>query len=330
MAEVWGASLAEVASHSEAAPADPGAGQPNRRVPRSGRTADEQLPWLERHATGSAPMEPNARESPRTAPASVPEELKLTSREWWTPRRKVIAFNLGAAAAIAGFGTLSWDYGSQSFRFGQEGWFEKDTGSGGADKLGHAWAFYAVTNVYTRLFEHWGHEREKAAAYAALSSWTQGLLVEIGDGFSREHGFSYEDLLANTAGIALGYLRQRYPRVRETVDFRLEWVPTRQFRRGDRLDPFTDYSGQKYLLAWKLGNILGSESPFLQALEMHTGYYTRGFTSGDTGPERRFAYAGLGLNVSYLLEKTIRHRVWNLFDYVQVPYTYVPARHSFD
>lgn len=51
------------------------------------------------------------------------------------------------------------------------------------------------------------------------------------------------------------------------------FMPSSQFRNEKYGDPFTDYSGQKYLLAWKLGGIVDSNSWLPRLLEVHTGFY---------------------------------------------------------
>lgn len=265
------------------------------------------------------------------------EHLDLEPAEeyegFWTRRRKVLALNIGVPLASFGFGAFAWDYGSASFSFENEGWFGRDTGYGGADKIGHAWVGYALANLYTTIYTSWDFEPRQAALYGALSSLAHITLVEIGDGFSGDHGFSWEDQLFNTLGVGLAYLRQRNRYLHDAVDFRLEWIPSRQFLRGDRLDPFTDYSGHRYLLAFKLGGLLQTDDPVLRALEVHVGYYTRGYVSGDdeyfTG-RGRYGYIGLGLNVTYLLERFIGHNAWHVFDYLQAPYTYLPVRTRFD
>lgn len=293
--------------------------------------ADHACLRLDKELTINLAGHARHQQSPRAWHDAVLDEVEaLRSRlSDWPPQRKVAGLNIAAVGAIAGFGALSWDYGSASFNFRNEGWFGQETGYGGADKLGHAWSAYALASFYTALFERWGYELEQAALYGALSSWVQMAFIEVGDGFSRGHGFSWEDLLANTAGVGLGFLRQRFPLLRNTVDFRLEWLPSRTFIRGDRLDPFTDYSGQKYLLAIKPWALLPTDSDLLQMLEFHVGYYTRGYVSGDDrfiDGENRYVYTALGLNVTLLLQRFFDTRFYGIFDYVQVPFTYVPAR----
>ncbi|MDI6450259.1 DUF2279 domain-containing protein [Anaerobaca lacustris] len=287
-------------------------------------------PWPELWPNGApTPDAANGIEDSSSWPFTTDPEAD----SFWTRRRKVLALNVGGAAAILGFGSIAWKHGSSGFTFQDEGWFERDTKYGGADKLGHAWANYALAMLYSQLYASWDFEPREAALYGTLTSWAHTTLVEIGDGFSKDHGFSWEDLLFNTCGAALAYARQLSPSLAESVDFRLEWIPSRQFLRGDRLDPFTDYSGHKYLLALKLGGLLKSDDPMMRALEVHVGYYTRGYVSGDDRyfrRETRHGYVGLGLNVTYMLDRLTGQKAWNLFDYVQMPYTYLPAQHSFD
>jgi hypothetical protein len=133
----------------------------------------------------------------------------------------------------------------------------------------------------------------------------------------------------NTLGAGMAYLRHRIPAVRERVDFRWEWFPSPSVREGERFDILTDYSGQKFLLAFKLDGWLRTGNPLLKALEVQVGYYTRGYVSHDElhfDGQHRYGYVGIGLNVTYLLEKHTGHRAWGIFDYYQMPYTYLPAR----
>jgi hypothetical protein len=131
-------------------------------------------------------------------------------------------------------------------------------------------------------------------------------------------------------GIGMAYLRHRYPAVEKRVDFRLEWLPSAAFRHGEHSDLLTDYSGQRYLLAFKLGGLLQTEELFWRVLEVHVGYYTRGYISADDEARfhgrHRYGYAGIGLNMSYILEKLTGHHAAGIFDYVQVPYSYFMAR----
>lgn len=256
----------------------------------------------------------------------------LRSFNDWPREKKVVALNLTAVGAIAAVGSASWDYGSSSFHFQDEGWFDPDTKFGGADKLGHAYSAYALASAYNTIYRKWGYSDEEAVLGGALSSWSQMTLIEVGDGFSAEHGFSWEDEAMDTIGVGMAYLRHRFPAIKEVVDFRLEWYPSTAFRHGDRSDPFTDYSGQKYLLALKPDGVLRTNSPLLKSVEIHLGYYSRGYGEDRRyfSNENRYMYFGVGLNVTYLLEQLTGHRAGGLFDYVQVPGTYISSSSKLD
>ncbi len=266
-------------------------------------------------------------------------EVKLDLAERWYPgwphylpkEDKFKYFNLGLLGATALYGLLFWDYGTSSFRFGSEGWFGADTDYGGTDKVGHAWTTYLLCNVFNAIYRHWGYEPEEAALRGTLSGLGMVTVVEVGDGFSRAHGFSWEDQLANFVGAGMAYLRLRVPEVARVADFRMEWIPSPSLRYGRRSDWVTDYSGYKFLLAFKPEGIFDTGHPAMRLLEFHLGYYTRGFLSPDHhyfDEKRRVVYAGVGINVTSLLEMTVGTDAGRVFDYIQVPYTYLPVRKS--
>ena len=257
----------------------------------------------------------------------------LLSFNDWPREKKVIALNTATVGAITVIGVAGWDYGSHAFRTANEGWFDSDTPYGGADKLGHVFTCYALASVYNRIYKGWGYSENDAILMGAANSWLTMTVIEIGDGFSLSEGFSWQDEVMNTLGASMAYLRHRVPAVRERVDFRWEWFPSPSVRNGERFDVLTDYSGQKFLLAFKLDGWLRTGNPILKATEVQVGYYTRGYVSHDElhfDGQHRYGYVGIGLNVTYLLEKHTGHRAWGIFDYYQMPYTYLPARWECD
>ena len=271
-------------------------------------------------------------DSVRSAKNESPGASSWFSMSTWSRKQKVIALNATAMGVVAGLGVANWDYGKSSFRTNNEGWFDYDSKYGGADKLGHAFGAYSLTAVYKNIYEHWGYSEDEAVSGGALSSWSLMTLTEIGDGFSNSQGFSWEDEVMNTAGVAMAYLRYQFPGLKEKVDFRMEWFPSPSFRGGERDDPFTDYSGQKYLLAFKPDGFIKTGNPVLKALEVHLGYYTRGYTSDDLhyDGKHRSGYMSIGLNVTYLMEILTGHRASGIFDYIQVPYTYISTSGRYD
>ena len=249
----------------------------------------------------------------------------------WPKEKKLIALNLTAIGTIMAVGIAQWDQGSSSFDYHNEGWFDDNTKYGGADKLGHAFSAYALTDIYNGVYKKWGFSDEEAIWNGVFSSWLQMTLIEFGDGFSETYGFSWEDEVMNTLGVGISYLRNRYPTLKDKFDFRMEWRPSSAFRHGDQSEPFTDYSGQKYLLAFKPDGFLNTDNPLLKTIEIHFGYYTRGYDGEKYASSRhRSTYIGLGLNVTYLLEQLTGHRAGGIFNYYQVPYTYISSSSKLD
>ena len=249
----------------------------------------------------------------------------------------------GAAAAITATGIANWDWGSSSFRFNSEGWFGKDTANLGMDKLGHAYSAYVLSEFFADGIEQ-GHPRHRAYTGAILSMALM-TYIEVFDGFSEEHGFSHEDLIVDAAGAAFSVVRRSVPGLREKLDFRLLYVPSRSTWRAlscfpephcDRegaavRSPITDYVGQRYLLALKLSGFEPLKRTPLRLVELHGGYYARGFTSEEEErgePLRRRLFVGVGLNVGELLfpgrpRGGFGKAANSVLEYVQLPYTAV-------
>jgi hypothetical protein len=222
---------------------------------------------------------------------------------WNDWKEDVRATRWETAATVGGLavqGYSSWDWGSSSrFRSSSEGWFGPETASGGVDKLGHAMASYAMSNLLAEQLIRQGRSPERAALSAVLTTQAIMLYVEVFDGFAKPHGFSREDLVMNMLGSGLSYARTVHPSVRDLVDLRLELKPAEN--QGFR--PLS-ISGHKYLLAFKLAGVSGLNSTPLRYLELQAGYYARGFLKSerDAGfePTRR-VFWGVGLNLGELL-----------------------------
>ncbi|MCE1175502.1 MAG: YfiM family protein [Burkholderiales bacterium] len=226
-------------------------------------------------------------------------------------------------------GAYSWNWGSSGFHFNNENWFGKNTGSGGSDKLGHAFTSYALTNALAERLQDKGRSPERAAMSAGLMTTALMLYVEAFDGLSGDHGFSYEDVIMNTLGTGFAYLRQTNPRLKSLVDYRMEYKPSGY--KGFR--PLSDYEGQKYLLALKFSGIKSLRDTPLKYFELQSGYYSRGFSKqarADGQTRTQQGFVGVGINLSELLFGTYdrdenKYKKWGrfAFEHVQVPYTYV-------
>jgi hypothetical protein len=262
--------------------------------------------------------EPKAGEQPDDAPLESERHVR---------ERKALIMNSAVAGAVAVYGLRFWDYGGVKFQTTNEGWFGRNTAYGGADKLGHLYSTYLATLGFANIYEHWGYDRRDADLYGVMSAMGMFTLIEVGDGFSR-NGFSFEDLIVDSAGAAFAFLRRRHPRVGEFLDLRVEYWPSRLVTDGGRKDIATDYSGFKYVAALKLEGFRALENTPLAYTEILVGYYTRGY--GPSAAEfyddtSRTLFVGIGLNMSRVLRKAGWKKAAKVFNFYQAPYTYLES-----
>lgn len=246
---------------------------------------------------------------------------------WWSSlpkEKKMLYTNVGAASFIALYGLIDWDYGSGGLHTADEGWFEKDAKYGGADKLGHFWSTYVLSDALTGLYTSYGYDESKANTYGAISAWAVQAFMELGDATSETQGFSYEDLIMNTIGSLTSVLMQNYPELDRKIDFRMEY----EFNVTIN-GLFDDYSNQYYAMVLKLDGFDALENTWLKWVELHGGYYSRGYDTEEVDRERSF-YAGITFNFSRLLNDYGHHKTAKVLEYLQVPYTVPKVSSSLD
>lgn len=234
----------------------------------------------------------------------------------------------GIAGGITYLGAREWNWGSSSFNSNAEGWFGMDTGSGGMDKLGHMYSSYLIAEAIGNGLSR-RNETDFAATYSAL--WSSGLMlyVELFDGFSADHGFAYEDVIFNASGIALSYLRTRHPELKDLVDYRIDYRPSKGMKG---FHPITDYSGMRYLLAVKAAGVPALRDTPLKYLELNLGYMARGFKEEDApyfAERETELFIGIGINLDQLLFKPFARQLGSVGKYASTLSHYYQPRDSY-
>ncbi len=235
----------------------------------------------------------------------------------------------GVFGATVAMGFKDWDWGSSTFHFSDEGFFGKDTKNGGMDKLGHAWSAALISDFFVdRIRENAGDPSGAAITGAALSMGVM-TVIEVMDGFAGDHGFSPQDIVFDILGAGFSFIRNTYPWLKNKLDFRMEYVPS---GNHGNYSPWSDYSGQKYLLALKLAGFESLADTPARFFEFQLGYYARGFTRKEKNkgiPKQRQVYVAIGINLQELLfgrytpqEPMLKTYGRRVFEYVEVPYTY--------
>jgi len=241
--------------------------------------------------------------------SDCPDELALTERN--LAIRKV---NLVGIGVVTVWGVAKWDYFSRSMHAQSEGWFQNDTDSGGADKVGHLYTSYVTAHGLSAIYEYACFKKEDAAFYGALSALAITGYMEIGDSFS-DYGLSHEDLVVNALGSVLAYYLYRDDDLASKLDLRWEYGP-----HPDGNDFTTDYENSKYLFALKLNGFETFRDSFLKHFELHLGYYTRGFNDPAAIKERN-VFVGVGLNLTDLFRRQGYKKTATFLNYFQVPGT---------
>jgi hypothetical protein len=251
-------------------------------------------------------------------PETEAEALERCRRVWCARRKSNILTGVVCGGVIA-YGLVFWNYGENEFNFQDDGWFEEDTKSGGADKVGHVVAARVMTAIFAAVNRHWGLDRKESALRAALTTFTYMSVMEFGDGFTRLHGFTYGDVVANGVGCLFGYLDETWPWFGRVFDLRWEYFPSEQVWSGEDLDITTDYEGSAYLLAINTGALVSRRRHVLELVDLQVGYYTRHYQDLE-GPPERHVFAGVGLNLSTVFRWLGMPRVGKVFEYWQPPY----------
>jgi len=245
-----------------------------------------------------------------------------------------IKWELAAVTAgVVGVGLYSWNWGSSnSFKFNSEGWFGTDTGSAGADKLGHLYSSYLMNDFFNKQMLKETNDITGAAQYSALFSGSIMLFIEVLDGYSVDHGFSYEDLIADGIGIGISYLKNTIPELDNKLDLRVEYSPTEAYSNH----PITDYSGYNYSAVLRLDGFETLKETPMKYFELMVGYHAEGFKRNE---EKYFEvkqtqlYLGIGLNLTEIFFKPIKQYtdspavdyVDTFFHYYQAPNIYVSS-----
>lgn len=235
-----------------------------------------------------------------------------------------IKWELLAVTGTAVFlGAKNWNWGSSnSFNMNSEGWFGMDTGSAGADKLGHMYSSYLINEIFTKNLMNRTNDKQQAAIYSTLFSSGIMLMVEVFDGYSVDHGFSYEDLIANGVGIGISYLKNTVPGLDEKIDLRIEYDPTDEYRNH----PVTDYSGHTYWAALKLGGFEDLQDTPFKYFELQVGYHAEGFKKHEEFyyPEKKAeVLVGIGLDLTEVFFKPLKKHTNGAFvDYADTFFRY--------
>lgn len=255
-------------------------------------------------------------------------------------RSKVIAAATVGAIHVA---YATWSYFAWYRGADNEAWHFEDAGpafgastyAGGADKLGHAWSNYSLTRATTAVLNAAGWERLPSSFVSAGLTEVAFTLTELQDGYV--FGFDPKDIAANVAGAALAVAMDNVPALDRLFDFRLQYFPSRDYRRAFRengsVDVGQDYSGQSYLLALHLGALPRMDASdytyWARYIDLAVGFEAHHYSPEpevrDVAP-RQTLYFGLAVNMQGVLNAIFddsrgRRIGRGVFEVYSLPYT---------
>lgn len=271
----------------------------------------------------AVPGESAAEETPAFEPGL---ERKAPPSKFWT-----YAIPVGV---VAGASANAWlETPHQSFHFGNEGWFGENTYAGGADKAAHFVDYYIISKELSFIYNKLGYSPTQSIWAGFGISLLGGLANEFGDGFNR-YGFSYEDLVMDTAGALSAAL--------------VSWFGAHDligFRRGFLLPPYSSpaccppgsvgqaYQSQIFTADLKLAGVarrLNLNVGPLRYLLVSATYATKGYATEVPSLFERQVGLEIGLNLEEILNSLgVRRNTWwgyalhVVLDNVRVPFTSV-------
>jgi hypothetical protein len=146
--------------------------------------------------------------------------------------------------------------------------------------------------------------------------------IELFDGYSVDHGYSYEDTIMDGVGVTLSFLRNQFPRFGRLVDYRLFYYPS----GGRSFQPMIDYEGQKFFGALKLAGVPGLERTPFRYFELLAGYYARGFPRYARSDEKSAHFVlGIGLSLSEAIWGPLEQAHGQPFSFLNLASNYIQS-----
>jgi uncharacterized protein YfiM (DUF2279 family) len=244
-----------------------------------------------------------------------------------------------SAGAIAGSAYNAFsDKPSAPYHFTNEGYFGRHTYEGGGDKASHFVSYYAVSRLLAGVYETLDQSEQRSYTLASGVSALAGLATEIGDGTNR-YGFSYEDLILDTAGAASAYVLARY-KLNDLIVFRAGIVPAPETPL-EFYDPSIggkDYTKEIYTADLKFSGLsrrMDRRFGLARFLLFGLTYGVKGYPNALEDLRQRQVGIELGLDLSEIARclGVPEDRWWGklaliILDVIRIPYTSIGVQYD--
>lgn len=146
------------------------------------------------------------------------------------------------------------------------------------DKFGHMYTAHHIAAGLSKTYQWAGLERKKSNYLGSLISFGYLASIEILDGFSKDYGFSWWDMAANTAGVSWFLLQEKlWKEQRIHLKFSASGSPYAQYRPShlgstipERI--LKDYNGQTYWASFAPAHLFPNSTTIPKWLAISAGY----------------------------------------------------------
>lgn len=241
-------------------------------------------------------------------------------------RQQLVYITQGSVAAVSLIGLHQlWykDYDTSSFHTINDTneWLQMD-------KFGHAFSIYHLSRIGAETMAWSGANQKTQLLYGVGLGFTFLTTVEIFDGFSKEWGFSWSDIGANTLGTGL-YVGQSilWNEQRITLKYsfhQTKYAEMRPSKLGQNImeEILKDYNGQTYWLSANLNAFINSKN-IPKWLNFAFGFGATGMLTGENelidgmylNQNRRRQYY-LSFDIDFTKIQTSSHLLKSLFSVI--------------
>ncbi|MBJ7880600.1 DUF2279 domain-containing protein [Gelidibacter salicanalis] len=204
------------------------------------------------------------------------------------------------------------------------------------DKMGHVFSSYQLGRLGANALAWSGASKSEQLPYGATLGFTFLSAVEVLDGFSKEWGFSWGDMLANASGAGF-YIGQEVlwheQRIALKYSFHqtkyAEAQPDKALGDGFLEELLKDYNGQTYWLSFNMHAFIKNDH-IPKWLNVAVGYGADGMMFGNsgvidnniTGKNRaRQFYLSLDVDLSRIETKSpLLRTVFDVLNVIKVPF----------
>ena len=240
------------------------------------------------------------------------------------------AFKIAIASEVAIYGGTMYglnklwyaDYERSSFHFHNDNshWFK-------IDKYGHAYSVYNLSKLGNNILLSSGVPKKKSLWYGGMFGPVMLTTVEILDGFSKQWGASYGDLVANTIG-SIVYVGQELLWEEQRVQMKFSFFPTAYAKENSNIlgsnfleQTFKDYNGQTYWISANISSFFKNSS-IPQPLCISLGYGIDNLISSNayTDLSSRQYYLSLDLDLNKIKTNSeFLNKVFMIFNHLKIP-----------